>query len=166
MFCVHTLKFHSGIYNNANIKWCISAETRKRLSSRIHRWEKKNPSHAQFHSLKGKTHSKLNQADSFNLAVAVTALQLSTQFELAKVKGCFCAATLERFRSFNHAGQFSPPAPPPPSATVKWSMTDEHRKSAESSAADIPLLTNPRNNSSLHGLTESGESKALEAKER
>lgn len=45
-------------------------------------------------------------------------------------------------------------------------MTDEHRKSAESSAADVPLLTNPRNNSSLHGLTESGESKALEAKER
>lgn len=31
------------------------------------------------------------------------------------------------------------------------------QKSAESSPADVPLLTNPWNNSSLHGLTESRE---------
>lgn len=55
---------------------------------------------------------------------------------------------------------FLPPTPfllppPPPSASVKWSMTNGHGDERESSIADVPLLTNPWNNCSLHGLTAS-----------
>lgn len=39
-----------------------------------------------------------------------------------------------------------------PPATVKLSMTDEHSQKVESSITVVPLLTNPWNNFSLHGL--------------